>query len=246
MAGFIQAMLGGSPRRESPLILREDFCGSAGVARAWAALNPHHRAIAVDLDQSALAKAGRMSGVRLVNADVRQCAAKAHAISATNFPLGYFHSRAELARYLRATRSRLRARGVFIADTYGGPSAFDLGVTTQTVRLGDATRPAASLVKHWEQREADPISGMVTDVLHFEVRIGRRVVKRFRDAFVYRWRLWPVAELREAMLEAGFKSVEVYSRLVDAIDHEGRVHVRPAEPDDLRDDHVAWLVARTR
>jgi hypothetical protein len=245
VAQFIDAVLGREGTARRPLTLREDFSGTCGVARSWARQSPHHQAIAIDLDAEPLARASGVPRVRTLARDVRRVAVKADAISATNFPLGYFHARVDLMRYLRATRSRLHARGVFIADTYGGPTAFALGTSTQSIRLGRLTSPPCTLVKHWEQREADPITGLVTDALHFEIRVKGRVMRRLRDAFVYRWRLWTVAELREAMLEAGFARVEIYTRLVEAIDHLGHVHVSPVnDPDELRGDHVAWLVAR--
>lgn len=45
--------------------------------------------------------------------------------------------------------------------------------------------------------------------MHFRVERDGVIVASIEDAFVYRWRLWSVPELREAMLEAGFASTEV-------------------------------------
>jgi hypothetical protein len=42
-----------------------------------------------------------------------------------------------------------------------------------------------------------------------------------RHAFVYDWRVWPVAEMREVMLEAGFKRTAV---CIDSVDELGYSH----------------------
>jgi hypothetical protein len=51
---------------------------------------------------------------------------------------------------------------------------------------------------------------MVTNVLHFQVEVDGEVTARCPDAFVYRWRLWTIPELREGMMRAGFGATEVY------------------------------------
>jgi hypothetical protein len=66
-----------------------------------------------------------------------------------------------------------------------------------------------------------------------------------RDAFVYRWRLWSIAEMRDAMVEAGFASTEVHDRLGGAVDASGELYARPLGPtDELDDDFVVYVVAR--
>jgi hypothetical protein len=66
-----------------------------------------------------------------------------------------------------------------------------------------------------------------------------------RDAFVYDWRLWSIAEVRDAMEEAGFASVEVHDRLGDAVDSEGNLYPRALEPgEELDENWVVYAVAR--
>jgi hypothetical protein len=256
MARFLQTLHAGRASASRRITLREDFAGTAGVCRAWLALDEHHRAVAVDADAEPLRRARKITRLRAVTADVRRCHARADIISATNFPIGYWHTRSELVRYCRATRRRLNPRGVFVCDTYGGPSAFTPGVRVRRLvpvpsgSLGDlgprlARSTKVSIRQTWEQRAADPITGLVSDVLHFEILRGRRVVRRYADAFVYRWRLWSVPELTDALLEAGFRRIDVYDRLADAIDHTGRTHVRPMSADEApTGDYVVWLAAR--
>ena len=48
-----------------------------------------------------------------------------------------------------------------------------------------------------------------------------RLVCACRHAFVYDWRVWPVAEMRELMLEAGFACTAV---CIDTVDEIGYSH----------------------
>ena len=236
MVPFLAAVHGGSPRT-----LREDFCGTGGVCRAWAAQGPRFKAVGVDLDAEPLARLRSVPRVKAVRADVMACDAKADIISATNFPVGYWHTRRDLLMYLKRTRARLNRRGVFVCDTYGGAGAFELGSTRRDFWLEDGLRVRYT----WEQREADPLAGLVLDVIHFRVDRDGEVIADIPEAFVYHWRLWAIAELREAMHEAGFTSTEVYSELADAADSTGRHYVRPiADPRELDRDYIVCIAAR--
>jgi len=242
-APFLLAVHGGEAR-----VLREDFCGSGGVCRAWAAMAPRppgrraFRSIGVDSDADPLKRLRGHKNIKAVRADVLACDLKADVISATNFPIGYWHTRPELIRYLKHTRRCLNTGGVFVCDTYGGATAFQTGSTVRDFWLKDGTRIRYT----WEQREADPMTGLVTDIIHFRGFREREMVLDIPDAFTYRWRLWSLTELRDAMMETGFKKVEVHAELADASDSEGRVYVRPVEdPSDLGQDWIVCVAART-
>ncbi len=244
MAPFLRAVHGGDP-----IILREDFCGTGGVCRAWASMTPLAagrrrralRAIGVDRDPEPLARSRGVAGVRVVRSDVRDCDAAADVLTATNFSIGYWHTRRDLVRYLKLCRARVRPGGVFVCDTYGGATAFTTGTLTRDVWLDDGVRVRYT----WEQREADPLTGRVLDVLHFRADRAGDVIFEQSDAFTYDWRLWSVPELREALRDAGFAEVLVYAELADAVDSEGRVYVRPvAGPEDLDESFVVLIAAR--
>jgi hypothetical protein len=66
------------------------------------------------------------------------------------------------------------------------------------------------------------------------------------SAFVYRWRLWGLPELRDAALEAGFARVDVYDRLADALDDAGNAYVRPINNEPLDATWVAYIACRKR
>jgi hypothetical protein len=155
-----------------------------------------------------------------------------------NFSIGEIHSRRDLVRYLSRSRSRLRPGGVFVCDTYGGQSAFTTGAVQ---RLHQGPEPFQTRYT-WEQREANPLTGEVVNALHFRVLRTGTVELELTNAFVYHWRLWSVPELRDAMAQAGFASTEVYDKVPDAVDQDGRVYVRPAE--EVEESFIVCVAGR--
>ncbi|MBY0311675.1 MAG: hypothetical protein K2W85_06380 [Phycisphaerales bacterium] len=227
LAMFLRAVHGREPRA-----LREDFCGTAALSRAWimagrSSTKPTS-ARAVDLDHMVLARArasalaegialDTLEGLTLIANDAIRAPVTPEdlcdVIFVGNFSIGYMHDRATLLQYLRRSCERLQIsaahRGIFVCDTYCGPSAFKLGSVTRT-----HVAPEGRLIRYtWQQKHADALTGMVTCVLHFQVEHDGDVIARFPDAFTYHWRLWSLPELLEAMLEAGFSSTEVYQDL---------------------------------
>ena len=129
----------------------------------------------------------------------------ADVIFVGNFSIGEIGERADLVRYLASSRKRFRPGGVFVCDTYGGPSAHRVGAIERSHWIEGGDR----ILYVWEQREVDPTTGRVVNAMHFRIERDGVIVDSIEDAFVYRWRLWSVPELREAMVEAGFASTEV-------------------------------------
>ena len=233
---LLRAMHGGRAR-----VLGEDFAGTAALSRAWVKQVRGGRAIAVDRDGEPLARAEGAKGVELLLADVRRVARKVDLLVALNFSLCEWHERRDLVAYLKHARRRLDRGGAFVADFYGGEGAFTRGRLSERHRGPRGER----IAYEFEQREADALTGRVVDALHFSAkpRGGRSV--RLRDAFVYDWRLWSPAELRDALLEAGFARVEFHSRFEHARDGGGRVHVRPlVSSQELGASFCLFVVAR--
>ncbi|USN99160.1 MAG: hypothetical protein H6810_00320 [Phycisphaeraceae bacterium] len=148
-------------------------------------------------------------------------------------------------------RGPAEGTGLFLCDTYGGESAFLIGGVHRDHWIPKEDRfgeHAGKRIRYtWEQRHADPLTGMVTDVLHFRVESGGTIELELDEAFVYEWRLWSVPELRDAMLEAGFVSTEVYAKTGNAVDDEGNVYVLPVEDaeEELDDSFIVMVAART-
>jgi predicted RNA methylase len=234
-AKFLRAVHGGSPR-----VLGEDFCGSGAICREWLGLDLNLRAVCVDMDDDALdalrarATPEALARMTIVKGDVLDATERVDVLCALNFPVGYWHTREDLVRYLTRACERLTPGGVFVCDIYGGANAFVCGDSDEELRGG---------VRYtWEQRFADPTTGRVVNAMHFSLPDGREI----RDAFTYDWRLWSIPELRDAMRDAGFASTEVHDRLGDAVDGEGNLLVRPVRGEELDDTYVVYIVARKR
>lgn len=257
-----------------PRVLGEDFSGTAALSIAWAEHAAEHSAVAADLDAEALAHHPDHPRVKKVCADVMDVRDPCDVLFVGNFSIGYWHTRADLLRYLRHAHARLArsasprspsdlrsaplpsaipaAGGVFVCDTYGGESAFVRGavhrdhwLTGEHVLQGHRGKRVRYT---WEQRDADPLTGMVTDVLHFRViDVDQTITEEFDDAFVYRWRLWSVPELRDAMLEAGFARTEVFAKVADAVDTEGNAYITPVRDpaEELEDSFIVLVAAYT-
>ncbi|MCA9293533.1 MAG: class I SAM-dependent methyltransferase [Phycisphaerales bacterium] len=246
-ARFLQAV-----HARNPHILTEDFSGPASVARAWLALAPDHKAIAVDRDDVPLRHAverltqalpDRLADFTIRERDVLEVKDKTDIIAALNFACCELLTRKHLLTYLRAALYRLQPNGVLVLDTYGGSDAFIPGISEQIIDTEHG-----ELTYRWEQRAADPATSRVQNAIHFE--LPKRI--RVDNAFVYDWRLWSPAEIRDAMHDAGFRTTEVYASYGDAIDEDGALMIHPISRDaqpitfdaDLDDQWVLYIVGR--
>jgi hypothetical protein len=233
---FLRELHGGDPR-----VLGEDFSGTAAVSRTWVRHVDGGRAIAVDHDASVLERAAGIDGLELVHGDVRDATDpakhRADVIFVGNFSIGEIGERADLVRYLERSRCRLEPRGVFVCDIYGGPSALRVGAVERSHWIEGGDR----ILYVWEQREVDPFTTRVVNAMHFRVERDGVIVASIEDAFVYRWRLWTVPELREAMLEAGFRSTDVREDL----HRTARAREAPVRASlDAAEGFIACVVAR--
>jgi hypothetical protein len=160
-----------------------------------------------------------------------------------NFSIGYIHRRADLVRYLRHCRARLAqgnagfGGGIFACDTYGGSSAFTLGALERR----HPSRNREIIRYCWQHEAADPLTSMVTNSISFRIELDGEIIHELPRAFVYHWRLWSIAELREAMHEAGFTSTAVYSDLNIA---PGQPATPITDPTDLNQDWIVLITAR--
>jgi len=255
VAAFLRAVHG-----NHPLFLREDFCGTAALSKRWLAdatrAGEKAFALAVDLDPECIERASRDKPARLelVAADCRggdggsKCGNQNEAdacdvVFVGNFSIGYLRTRVELLSYLKLCRERLVrggggfGGGIFVCDIYGGASAYKLGSLTRK----HPSRSGEIIHYHWAHESADPLTGMVTNSISFKVERDGEIVHELPRAFSYNWRLWPLAELREAMFEAGFASTEVY---IDCNIAPGESPVPITDPADLKDDWIVLVVAR--
>jgi len=197
-------------RGKFPLVLKEDFCGTALLSVDWAKSNPHRTAIGVDIcadtlkwgEAHNLQPAGEdvARRVQLRNADVRAVTEpKTDITCAFNFSYWVFKTRDEMREYFRQARAGLKTDGLFYLDIFGGTEAHDILEEETEMEDDDFTYV-------WEHAQFNPIDHHILCHIHYEFPDGSRIDK----AFTYDWRLWTIPELRELLLEAGFSKVHVY------------------------------------
>lgn len=195
-------------RNKKPVLMREDFCGTANAATYWVTCNRRHKAIAVDIDPSVL-ESGRVrhlaglspsqsKRIRLVRGDVRTVAASpADIVCAFNFSYWCFRQRDELIEYFRSVRRGLKRDGLFFIDVFGGSEAF--------TECKEKTKHKG-FTYVWHQKSYDPVTGEYVCHIHFRFKDGSRIKK----AFTYHWRLWTLPELLDVLSDAGFSNSHVY------------------------------------
>jgi hypothetical protein len=227
-------------RGRRPMSMREDFCGTAFLSCTWVASHPKRTAIGVDLDRPTLdwgeahnvAKltAAQRKRLELIQADVLDGrGSKCELTCALNFSYSVFKTREMLCRYFEAARERLTDDGVFITELYGGTEAI--------IELTEERR-CKNFVYVWEQARFNPITHETLCHIHFKFADKSRIDR----AFTYDWRLWTLPELRELLLEAGFRKVEVWWESVDE-DGEGTGEYHPTEYEENQESWLTYVVA---
>lgn len=208
-------------RRRRPLVLREDFAGTAADSMAWVGMQTDRRAIAVERDAGTLEWARREARERLgsqadrlefIHADVLEGKATAcqnvDVVAALNFSICFLRHRNDLLTYLVHARKCLRVDGLLVTNLFGGPGAMRAGTQKRTVTpTSDVETTPGSFIYEWEQSDYEPLDRSICCRIHFHLDGGERLLS---DAFVYHWRLWTLAEIRELMKEAGFTDVQVW------------------------------------
>lgn len=200
--------------------LREDFAGTAAVAQTWVAMDENHRALAIEKHLPTLRWArkrvreelgDRAEDLIFLAGDVMQWAPpttpKVDLVAALNFSLFIYHRPGELLGYLKHARRCLAGGGVLVVDAFGGPGAMRAGIQKRMVRP-DPCEGIAAFEYQWEQRSYNAVNNRLDCRIHFDLGpAGKR-----KNAFVYDWRLWTLAELTDAMLEAGFVRAQVWGQ----------------------------------
>jgi hypothetical protein len=192
-----------------PATLREDFCGTAAVCCEWVRGRPQRRAIGVDIDPVPLAwgrehnlarlPAVARERVALVRDDARRVRGpKADIVAAQNFSFQCFTTREDLKRYFKAAHGNLARRGLLFLDLMGGSEVLE--------EDREEVKSFRGYKYVWHQKRFDPITHHCEFFIHFRFPDGSALEK----AFHYRWRLWSIPDVRELLLEAGFRRADVY------------------------------------
>ena len=224
-----------------PATFREDFCGTHILSSAWVIQRASNHAYGVDLDASVLAwGAARRKQQLSPGAHKRLHTVQGNVLShkgdlvdvvaAFNFSYYIFKKRAELLRYFKFARTRLKKDGVFFLDCYGGYESFS---------EQNEERNLDGFTYIWDTAKYNPISGEVLNHIHFKFPDGTQI----RKAFTYDWRLWTIAELQELLADAGFASSTVYWEGTDHATGGGNGIFRKATQGEACAGWIAYIAA---
>ncbi len=228
-------------RGRKPTSLREDFCGTANECCEWVKRDASRTAIGVDINpavqdwgrQHHLAKLPpeARSRVQLVTADVMQADTPPTDIAvAMNFSYWTFKTREQMRAYFKRVHESLGDDGMFVLDAFGGSEAHE---------------ESKEKTKHdgftyiWHQKKVDPVTGDMVCHIHFKFPDGSRIKK----AFTYHWRFWSLPELKELLLEAGFKAATVYWEGWDEDEEEGNGIFEPVTEGEADPAWIVYIVA---
>lgn len=189
--------------------LREDFSGTALLSTCWVKRRKENEAYAIDIDPVPQdygkrqhwkkLKKDQQSRMHYLLQDVMQSESiKADIILATNFSYFFFKKREELKAYFQSVRNSLNKDGFFMLDIFGGTQCYD---------LIEDKNDCGEFVYHWDLQKFNPVTSECLYKIHFRPKGQRKI---WKDVFVYDWRMWSLAEVRELLLEANFSRVEVY------------------------------------
>jgi hypothetical protein len=228
-------------RGKQPLSMKEDFCASFLFCCEWVKGNKERTAIGVDFEPKIL-KYGRkhhlpeltdsqQKRITLINDDVLNVTKpKVDLVCAFNFSYFIFKTRESLRAYFKAAHKSLKSDGVFMLDAFGGSESY---------LVQEERRKCAGFTYVWEHADYNPINGDILCKIHFEFKDGTKL----RNAFKYDWRLWTLPEIKELLLEAGFKSTDIYWEGTDSETGEGNGVYRKTTKGEACNSWVAYIVA---
>lgn len=226
----------------SPTHFREDFCGTCLLSAYWVQKNKKCTTESYDIDPEPLQwglennlkpLGSAAKRVKQFEEDARNPSRVAPDVRcAQNFSYWIFKTRHEMLEYFKGVYKDLATDGVFICDLHGGPESMQ--------EMEEETEQEdGSFTYVWDQDSINHITGEARLHIHFRFPDGSEM----KDAFTYDWRLWGLPELREILVEAGFKSVDCYWEGTDADGESGDGIFVKTDDGEACLSFVAYLVA---
>ncbi|MAW77139.1 MAG: SAM-dependent methyltransferase [Planctomycetes bacterium] len=226
--------------KHTPLVMREDFCGTGFLSATWVAEKKERRAIGYDLDPDTVnwgvennlsdLDSDQRSRIELRIADVLDAPKEpVDIVCAMNFSWWIFKKRNQLLKYFRSVRSSLLDEGLFVLDMYGGSEAYE---------EMEEEREKEDFSYIWDQEKVCGITDEVLCHISFHFPDGSKMKK----AFTYDWRRYGMRETQEILIDAGFSSVEVYWEGTDE-DGEGDGEFTLQTEAENSEAWIAYLVA---
>jgi SAM-dependent methyltransferase len=228
-------------RGRTPYSLREDFCGTFAICTEWVKKNPKNTAYGLDLDPEPIAygrekffdnlKPEQQKRLTIKKCDVLKAKVpKVDLVVAMNFSYYLFKRREQLLAYFKSVHRGLKPGGLFIADCFGGPACQEQNTEKKRIK---------NFYYYWDQVSYNPLKNEALFYIHFQVK-GQRM---HRKVFTYDWRMWTMPELREIMIEAGFRKTEVYWEGTSRKTGEGNGLFRRTEKGEDCQAWVAYIAA---
>jgi len=225
-----------------PLVIREDFCGTALLSTTWVSGDPARRAIGIDLDQEPLdwglahnvrpAGASVEERIELIRADVLELdpGPAADIVCAMNFSFNILDTRESLLRYFRNVAAAIAEGGLFFIELFGG---------TEAIVAGIEDREKEGFTYRWETEWFNPITNRARCHIGFIFPDGPAMER----AFSYEWRLWSLPEVTDLLEEAGFSSTKIYWEGVDD-EGTGTGEYRETTEEENQETWLVYLVAK--
>lgn len=194
-------------RKKKPIILREDFCGSSALSAAWVRADPKNISYGVDLDLAPLSYAFenhvekldhlQKKRIKLLHDNVLTAVTPlADIVAALNFSYFIFKERQQLKEYFISAFKHLKKDGVFFIDLFGGFEA---------QKVLEEKTDRGKFYYYWDCLSFNPINHHVKFAIHFKLK--KKKSPKIENVFEYDWRLWSMPELKDLLVEAGFKNV---------------------------------------
>ncbi|MBY0315581.1 MAG: class I SAM-dependent methyltransferase [Bdellovibrionales bacterium] len=195
-------------KKKKPKTMREDFCGTFELSRAWVRSGPEMEAVGVDLDLEPISYG--LKGFKEMTVDQQRRLdilnknvldknlPTADLVAAMNFSHYIFKDRKVMLEYFKNCYRGVNKGGLFILDCFGGSESYE---------PNEERTQHEGFVYYWDQDSFDPVTNEGQFYIHFKVK-GYK--KKFKKVFSYDWRLWSIPELRDILDEAGFKKTHIY------------------------------------
>ena len=195
--------------------LREDFCGTFLISCEWVKSMKDRIAFGLDLDAEPV-NYGKKHGFKKLTREQKArvnvalqdvCVPtrqKFDVIGAANFSFNIFKERKALKKYFTAARKSLNKDGIFNVELAGGPGFICRQKERKTYHVKEIGR--GKYTYYWDQQSFDPITQHGMYAIHFKTPQG----VLHKNCFTYDWRVWSIPELKDLMIECGFKKVQVY------------------------------------
>lgn len=227
--------------KKAPLVLREDFGGTAIMACQWVQKHSKNLAYSIDLDLEPInygiknhysqLSPDQKKRMHYVHGNVLSSYSfKPDLIVAFNFSYFTFKKREQQLSYFKKVRKSLGKKGLFFLDIFGG---------TECYRVLEEKTKFKGYDYFWDCKSFNPINNECLYYIHFKTH---KDGIKYERVFTYDWRHWTLPEIREILLEAGFSKTVVFWE-GDGENGEGNGVFKPKEKEENCESWISYIMA---